>query len=352
MSPNIVLRDKYMKTLIATAPGKLEIGDAPLPLFGPREMLMETHASAVSPGSELRSLFEGTTFPRVGGTGYMGAGVVSAVGHAVTEFKPGDRVQYTTSAPVAPHSEFCVAVPESSAHIPEGMSFVTAACVYWAVPPYRGILGSELRYYDDVVVFGLGPLGLCAVQMLRPIARRLIAVDVVPYRLQLARELGVDAAVNPQADDLSATVKRLMPRGADVAFEIVGSQTTLEQAIQVAAPRGAIVLIGVLPVLNNFNLFRPYQDKGIRLIPLYREGDSLASTVDLGHRYKEDVLDMIQRGRINIQKLITWVEPWTNGPTAIPRLRHERDRAIGLALTWKDVSPPPAVGANATHLVY
>jgi (R,R)-butanediol dehydrogenase/meso-butanediol dehydrogenase/diacetyl reductase len=168
----------------------------------------------------------------------------------------------------------------------------------------------------------------------------LIAVDVVPFRLQLARELGVDAAVNPQAEDLHAVVKRLMPRGAETTFEIAGSQATLEQAMQIAAPRGRIVLIGVLPVLNNFSLFRPYQDKGIRLLPLFREGDSLDPLVDLGHRYKEDVLDMIERGRLNIDKLITWVEPYTNGPTAIPRLRHERDRAIGLALTW-----PPANGA-------
>jgi threonine dehydrogenase-like Zn-dependent dehydrogenase len=324
-----------MKALIATGPGTIEIGEVPIPAFGPRQMLIETHASAVSPGSELRGLFEGTRFPRVGGTGYMGAGVVSAVGDAVTEFAPGDRVQYTASEPVAPHSEYCVAVPESAARIPQGMSFVTAACSYWAVPPYRGILGSEVRYYDDVVVFGLGPLGLCAVQMLRPIAQRLIAVDVVPFRLDLARTFGVDAAVNPQEEDLAEAVKRLMPRGADTAFEIVGSQTTLEQAIRVAAPRGRIVLVGVLPLLHNFSLFRPYQDKGIRLIPLYREGDSLDPVVDRSHRYKEDVLDMIDRGRIDVDALITWVEPWMNGPTAIPRLRHERDRAIGLALTWK-----------------
>jgi threonine dehydrogenase-like Zn-dependent dehydrogenase len=324
-----------MKTLIATGPGRIEIGEAPTPAFGPRQLLIETHVSAVSPGSELRGLFEGTRFPRVGGTGYMGAGVVCAVGGAVTEFAAGDRVQFTTSEPVAPHSEFCVAVPESTARIPEGVSFVTAACAYWAVPPYRGILGSGLRYYDDVAVFGLGPLGLCAVQLLRPIARRLLAVDTVPFRLGLARELGADAAVNPEEEDLAAVVARLMPRGAGTSFEIAGSQTTLEQAIRIAAPRGRIVLIGVLPALDNFSLFRPYQDKGIRLIPLFREGDSLDPAVDRGHRYKEDVLDMIVRERLDVDRLITWIEPWTNGPAAIPRLRRARDRAIGLALTWK-----------------
>jgi (R,R)-butanediol dehydrogenase/meso-butanediol dehydrogenase/diacetyl reductase len=253
----------------------------------------------------------------------------------VTEFATGERVQFTTSDPVAPHSEFCVAVPESTARIPEGLSFVTAACAYWAVPPYRGLLGSGLRYYDDVAVFGLGPLGLCAVQLLRPVARRLVAVDVEPFRLDLARALGADAAVNPETEDLVAAVSRLMPRGADTSFEIAGSQATLELAIRIAAPRGRIVLIGVLPPLDQFSLFRPYQDKGIRLLPLFREGDSLDPAVDRGHRYKEDVLDMIVRGRIDVDRLITRVEPWSNGPTAIPGLRHARDRAIGLALTWK-----------------
>ena len=64
-----------MKALIATGPGRIEIGEAPVPAFGPRQLLIETRVSAVSPGSELRGLFAGTTrFPRVGGTGYMAQG--------------------------------------------------------------------------------------------------------------------------------------------------------------------------------------------------------------------------------------------------------------------------------------
>ena len=114
--------------------------------------------------------------------------------------------------------------------------------------------------------------------MLRPIARRLIAVDVVPFRVQLAREIGADAAVNPQAEGLATAVERLMPRGAETSFEVAGSRSTLEQAIEVAAPGGRIVLIGVQPVLHDFSLFRPYQDKGIRLLPLYRRGGHAGSS--------------------------------------------------------------------------
>src|SRR5690349_8638833 len=104
-----------MRALIATGPGVLEIGEADLPAFGPRQMLIETRVSAVSPGSELRALFEGTRFPRVGGTGYMAAGIVRQVGAEVTAFAPGDAVQCTCSEPVGPHCEYCVAWRENAA---------------------------------------------------------------------------------------------------------------------------------------------------------------------------------------------------------------------------------------------
>src|SRR3954468_18337015 len=107
-----------MRALIATGPGKLEIGETDLPAFGPRQLLVETRVSAVSPGSELRVLFEGTRFPRVGGTGYMASGIVRQVGSDVAGFMPGDAVQVTCSEPVGPHSEYCVAWQENAAHLP------------------------------------------------------------------------------------------------------------------------------------------------------------------------------------------------------------------------------------------
>ncbi len=323
-----------MRALIATGPGKLEIGEAAVPPFGARQLLIETRVSAVSPGSELRALFEGTRFPRVGGTGYMASGVVRQVGSETTGFAPGDAVQFTCSEPVGPHSEFCVAAYENAAHLPAGMGFVAGACAYWGVPPYRGILGGEVRYYDDLAVIGLGPLGQCAIQMLRPIARRLLAFDPVPSRRALALTLGADLALDPQDGDLVVAVGGLMPRGPRVVIELSGSQPGLELALRLCAPRGTVVVIGVLPPLNGFQLFRPLQDKGIRIVPIARRGDSLDPAIDRNGEYMAAVLDMIHRGKLDVERLATWVEPWTNGPEVIPRLRAARDEALGVALTW------------------
>jgi threonine dehydrogenase-like Zn-dependent dehydrogenase len=323
-----------MRALIATGSGKLEIAETDLPEFGPRQLLIETRVSAVSPGSELRGLFEGTRFPRVGGTGYMASGVVRQVGGAVAGFAPGDAVQFTCSEPVGPHCEFCVAWQENAAHLPPGLSFVAGACAYWGVPPYRGILGGEVRLNDDLAVIGLGPLGQCAVQLLRPIARRLVAIDLVPLRRDLAREFGADLAADPQDEQLADAVGQLMPRGPRVVIELSGTQPGLELAMRLCAPRGTVVVIGVLPPLNGFQLFRPMQDKGIRFVPITRRGDSLDPAIDRNGEYMADILDMIHRGKLDVERLATWVEPWTSGPDVIPRLRSARDEALGVALTW------------------
>ncbi|MBM4436113.1 MAG: zinc-binding dehydrogenase [Actinobacteria bacterium] len=324
-----------MHTLIATGPGRLEIGDAPIPTVGPRTMLVKTAVSAVSPGSELRGLFEGSRFPRVGGTGYMLAGEVAQVATDVTEFAPGDRLMGTAHEPVGPHCEFVLLIPENAACLPQGMSFVTGACAFWGVPPYRGLLGSGVRFNDDAAVVGLGPLGQCAVQLLRPLTRRLAAFDLVPMRCELALGFGADLAASPADGDAFEAVRALMPHGPAVVVELSGSQAGLELAIRLCAPRGTVVQVGVLPRLNNFELFRPMQDKGVRFVPIHRTADDIKDRVaDQNGRFMADVVDMIQRGRLNVDRLATWVAPWTEGPVLIPRLRDARDQAIGVALTW------------------
>jgi threonine dehydrogenase-like Zn-dependent dehydrogenase len=214
------------------------------------------------------------------------------------------------------------------------MSFVTGACAYWGVPAYRGILGGRIGYYDDVAVTGLGPLGLCAVQLLRRVARRVAALDVIAMRRAMAAELGADVTVDPGQAGSLAAVREVMPRGPCVVIELAGTQASLETALELCAPRGTVVVIGVLPPLSGFQLSRPLQDKGIRLVPIARRGDSLDPAIDRGGDYMRDVLDMIDRGKLDVDRLATWVEPWTAGPRVIPRLREARDEAIGLALTW------------------
>lgn len=320
---------------MAVAPGRLELReDLPEPgPPGPREVLVRTTASAVSPGSELRILFDPTAnFPIEGGTGYMAAGVIEAVGADVMGVQAGDGVACTAAGP---HRELLRTPAELISPCLPSLSWVEAACAYWIVPPYRGLLGAAPRLWEGAAVIGLGPLGLCAVQLLRGVSRRTLAIDPLASRRAEATRLGGDEAVAPE--DAATAAERLLPLGVDVVIELSGTQPGLELALQLAAPKARVAVIGVQPRLSNFELFRPMQDKGITLVPIYRQGKRLTGGApDPTAYYLERALDMVAVGRVDVASLASRVLPWREATSAIPWLRERPEEAIGMAFTWGD----------------
>lgn len=324
-----------MNGLVAVAPGRIEArGDLPEPgPPGPGEVLVRTAASAVSPGSELRMLYDPAgAFPVEGGTGYMAAGTVEAVGEGVRTLQTGDRVACTAGGP---HRARLRLPADQAARVPDGLAWPTAACAYWIVPPYRALLGTGLAFWERAAVVGLGPLGLCTVQMLRGVCSRLLAVDPLLRRRVLAESLGATAACPP--DEADAVTTRISPTGFNLVVELSGTQPGLELALRLAAPRARVAIVGVLPRLTSFELFRPMQDKGLTLIPLHRLGDRLSGNpADPVSRYLEAALDMVATRRVDLTPLITRVLPWHEAPTALADLRARPNDLVGLAFTWPE----------------
>jgi len=116
---------------------------------------------------------------------------------------------------------------------------------------YSGVAGLTpgargVREGDNVVVFGLGPVGLCAVasaRLFKPV--RLIAVDVVPDRLALAKQMGADEVVDASGEDVRTAIKQLTDGwGADLVVEAVGKKESLADAIAVTSPGGVVAVLG------------------------------------------------------------------------------------------------------------
>lgn len=101
----------------------------------------------------------------------------------------------------------------------------------------------------SVVVFGAGGVGLSAVQAaaIRG-AGTIVAVDVVPEKLDIASTLGASHTIDASRDDPVDAVTEVTGGGADYAFEVVGNAAVAEQAIDVLAPAGTAVLVGTPPV--------------------------------------------------------------------------------------------------------
>ena len=105
---------------------------------------------------------------------------------------------------------------------------------------------TPVRAGDSVVVLGLGPVGLCAVQAARAAgAAQVVAIDAVEPRLELARRFGA-TPVHLTDDDPRAAVKAATDgRGVEVAIDAVGDALALDLAIRLAAKSGTVSVVGV-----------------------------------------------------------------------------------------------------------
>ena len=112
---------------------------------------------------------------------------------------------------------------------------------------FAGAEGGGVQIGDSVAVFAQGPIGLCATAGARLMgATRIIAVESVPERQQMALRLGADEIVDFSKGDPVAQIMRLTDgRGVDVAIEALGRQQTFEAALRVLRPGGTLSSLGV-----------------------------------------------------------------------------------------------------------
>jgi threonine dehydrogenase-like Zn-dependent dehydrogenase len=107
---------------------------------------------------------------------------------------------------------------------------------------------ANIRLGDTVVIAGMGPIGLCMLQVARMKSPgALVALDVKPFRLGMARRLGADLALNPATDDVQARVREITDGyGCDVYIEVTGSPRGVGQGLQMIRKLGTFVEFSVM----------------------------------------------------------------------------------------------------------
>lgn len=142
-----------------------------------------------------------------------------------------------------------VVVPAYTLHaLPDEVSFEQAATFEPAAVALHAVRRSTLQAGDDCAVFGLGPVGLLIVAMLRRCgAGSIVAVDVNPQRLALAGAMGATHTVDALKEDAVAAVQRATAgRGAAVSFEVAGVQASLDSTLGCVRKGGEVVLVGLM----------------------------------------------------------------------------------------------------------
>lgn len=190
-------------------------------------------------------------YPVVPGHEWMGE--IVEVGESVVGLAVGDRVVGECSVADDQHFGFTIdgamselmRVESAWLHkVPQGMSDTVGALI----EPFTVAYGATDRIdaSDDVVVFGAGPIGLCAVVAAAGKGGRVILVEPDAQRRELGRELGAADVVDPSAGDVTQTIMELTDgRGASRVIEATGRPQVMAQTLQVACYGGYITNIGI-----------------------------------------------------------------------------------------------------------
>jgi S-(hydroxymethyl)glutathione dehydrogenase / alcohol dehydrogenase len=325
-------------------------------LEGPKagEVLVEIKATGVchTDAYTLSGADPEGLFPAI--LGHEGAGVVVDVGKEVTSLKKGDHV-IPLYVPECRTCEYCISgrtnlcqsirVTQGKGLMPDGTSrfrigkqtlhhyMGTSTFAQYTVVPeialakvrtdapfdkicYIGcgvttgvgavINTAKVKPGSNVVVFGLGGIGLNVIQGSRMVgANMIVGVDVNPARETLARKLGMTHFVNPKRinGDLVAHLVELTNGGADYSFECIGNVETMRQALECCHKGwGESTIIGVAPAGAEIST-RPFQ-----LVT----GRVWRGTAFGGAKGRTDVpkiTDWYMSGKLNIDDLITHKMP-------------------------------------------
>jgi S-(hydroxymethyl)glutathione dehydrogenase/alcohol dehydrogenase len=256
-----------------------------------REVLVRTAAAGLC-HSDLLFWYGDWAHPMPTILGHEVAGVVEAVGPDVTYVRPGDHVIGCAGGPcyachycvigrpilcvgrnhnrsqdepprlsqnsteihqfgqLSAFAEKMLIHENATVKIPTEVPLHLASIVGCGVATGLGAVFNTARVEPgaSVAVIGCGGVGLNAVQGARIAgASQIIAIDVVPAKLERARALGATAVVNSAEEDGVAAVKRLGDGGVDYAFEVTGLREPAEQAVEMLRPGGTLTLVGIPP---------------------------------------------------------------------------------------------------------
>ena len=300
----------------------IRLEEMPVPQIGPGELLVQVKACGLC-GSDLMEWYADEKAPTV--LGHEPTGVVSDVGAGVEQFGVGDRVfvhhhvpcftchycsrgYYTLCATFkATHIDpggfaEVIRVPALNVErdvlkLPMDMTFEEGTLIEPVATCVRGIERAGLQKGDTVAVLGAGVSGLILLQLARLWGAGMVVVtDFVPFRLEMARRLGADAAIHAGEDVLAVLQELNEGRGADVVLVSVGSLKAMEQAMLLVEKGGSVLFFA--PTAPGVTLpISPYR--------LMFEEVTITGTYSCTPQETRLSLKLIEAGRINVRDLIT-----------------------------------------------
>ncbi|MBQ5951937.1 MAG: alcohol dehydrogenase catalytic domain-containing protein [Lachnospiraceae bacterium] len=354
-----------MKAMMLTAYDHLELREVPVPKPGPGEVLCRIKSVAIC-GSDPKMIHGGYAFtnwppyyPFI--MGHEWAGQVVALGEGVEDFQVGDRVageahhgcghcenckngHYTVCLNYGKdglnskldtghrhygfywqgaNAEYNVYKTGALCKIADNVSYDVASMCDTAGVAMHGVLQAGVTPGGTSVVFGPGPIGLCAMMECKALGSGRVIMIGRGAKLEKARELGADVCIDFTKEDVVARVLELTNGiGADEVMECSGADDSPYKACQMVRKAGHVALIA------------NYHDPANLALPMntvvFNEVQLHGSKANPG--VSKMVLDFFASGKINGEALVSHTFPLEDYEKAVDIFEHKKDNSVKVVI--------------------
>lgn len=355
---------KQMKAAVFVEAGRIVIDDKPVPDVGPTDALVRVTTTTIC-GTDVHILKGEYPVAKGLTVGHEPVGVIEKLGSAVQGYTEGQRVIAGAICPSG-YSNACldglysqdgqggahglkpmggwrfgntidgtqaeyVLVPDAMANLAAVPDHLTdeqvLMCPDIMSTGFAGAESGRIRIGDTVAVFAQGPIGLCATAGAKLSgATRIIAVETVPERMEMARAVGADEVIDFRSADPVEEIRRLTDgRGVDVAIEALGLQSTFEACLRVLKPGGVLSSLGVYSEDLSIPLDAFLAGLGDHTI--------VTSLCPGGKERMRRLMEVIAAGRVDLRPLVTHRYALDDIEEAYDLFANQRDGVLKIAIT-------------------
>ncbi len=302
--------------------GRYEVRDAAVPDIADDQVLIRVGGCTIC-GTDVKYLKGQVELDWPSPMGHEVAGIVERVGSDVTTFGAGDRV-FSRMA-WGGFAEFVAAEARLVARLPDDIGFAEGAIAQMLPLAVRGASLAEVQG-KVVVVSGLGGAGLSCVQACRALsARRVIGLDPVPLRREVAVQLGAEAALDPAEPDADELLAGFLPDGANVAMEAAGVEASFRLCERSLRRGGILSVYGTHldPVMLDM---RHWERQCLQL-------HMMSEPPEEKPRWLNEAAKLLDRGLIRLKPMLSGVMTLDEIMDAFDLVIHRPDEVIKVAIT-------------------
>jgi 2-desacetyl-2-hydroxyethyl bacteriochlorophyllide A dehydrogenase len=345
------LKSKYV---VYPKAGEIDVWEEEITPPEPGEILCAAEKSLISIGTELHCLrgefdpgtnwYDWVKYPFR--PGYSMVGRVIAVGSSVKNMKEGDRVatydfhqQYFKVKLYDVEKRYDVPIGIGVYVVPDDISSEDATWRSLAVTTQNALRRATFQFGETSCVVGLGILGQLVTQYLAAAgARRIIVIDPVASRLELAKKHGATHTLQIDVKDALEPMSE-MTNGwlCDVVFDVTGHPATLAPCVQLVRRMGRLVLLGDTPKPTQQVLGPGVVYKSIAILGIHGYAVPEKTTEFTPWTVEEMstlFFNYLSRGKMNVSDLVTHRYSPLQAPEVYKKLLTDRSSDVGVILDW------------------